>query len=190
MNVIKKPGVAAPPGVDGLLDVPYLEERAVLRDVLYHLVDEGLYDGPLQVTGILKLVEEPVVETTVKTVVNPEAFKVVGFLAEDGCGLGMEVAAGQDDLQIAEGELATAADEGGVISFVLVEHVPDTLCTFEVDGNLVGNEASEEALNDFTGLVPEVLETVTDLEGGFPRLDGGPVPGIEKLLKKEHHALW
>jgi len=83
MDVIKKPGVAAPPAVDGLLDVTYLEERAVLGDVLYHLVDKGLYDGPLQVAGILKLVQEPVVEAAIKTVVNPEAFKFVGFLAED-----------------------------------------------------------------------------------------------------------
>ncbi len=102
----------------------------------------------------------------------------------------MEVAAGEDDLQVAEGELSPAADEGGVTPFILVEYVPDTLGAVEMDGNLVGDEAGDEALNDFTGLVSEVLETVTDLEGGFPRLDAGPVPGIEKLLKKEHHAPW
>ena len=66
--------------------------------------------------------------------------------------------------------------------------MPDTLCPFKVDGNLMGDEAGGKTMNDITGFTLKSLETMTDLERGFSRLNGCPVAGIEKLLKKKEYS--
>ena len=60
--------IASPPGVDRLLGVPHIEERTLPPAVLDHLVDKGTQDLPLDPAGVLKLVQEPVVELRIEPV--------------------------------------------------------------------------------------------------------------------------
>ena len=156
-DVVEEARVAAAPGVDRLLHVPDLEERALLRNVLHRFVNQWFDDGPLQVAGVLELVEEPVVVASIEAVIDAQAIECVGLLAQDGGGLRVQVASGEDDLKIAEGEPPAASHERGVAAFVLVEHMPDTLRAFQVNLDLGGDEAGGDAKDDLAGFLVEGL---------------------------------
>ena len=60
-DIVKELGVASTPSVDGLFGVAYLEEGALTGRILDGFVDEIFNDGPLQMRGVLKFIEEPMI---------------------------------------------------------------------------------------------------------------------------------
>ena len=65
---VKQRRFAAAPTIDRLLRVADVEEGALAAGVHNDLFDEGAKHGPLGAAGVLKLVEQPVVEALVDAV--------------------------------------------------------------------------------------------------------------------------
>ena len=98
-DLAKELGVAPAPPVDGLLDISNVEEAALAAAILQDLIGEIPKDLPLQIAGVLELVEQPMVESAVQTIVNVQTFILPRSSAKE-CAAAVGVIGSQKILSI------------------------------------------------------------------------------------------
>lgn len=130
--------VAAAPEVEALFGVAHVEEGAFAGGVLYDFVDEVLHDGPLGAAGVLKFVEEPMVEAGVEAELEEEARGGVGMGEEGSAGVGAEEAG-----EVGEAEAPWAADALVVVAVVGFEDAVDAAGVLEGALEVVGEDGVE-----------------------------------------------
>ena len=72
LDALEKRRITASPLVDRLLGVSDAKERSLSLRILYHFIDEVLHHAPLHSAGVLKFIEQPVVERAVESVFDVE----------------------------------------------------------------------------------------------------------------------
>ena len=142
-NLIEQPGVATAPAVYGLLGVTNVEETALPAAVLQYLVGQVAQHFPLQIAGVLELVEQPVVELAVEPVIDVEPRLGRGKAADHRSPAGA-VARGEQVLDVGEGEATVPPQHGIVESFVEIEHPVDALRLLQRHGDLCAHDVRHQ----------------------------------------------
>jgi hypothetical protein len=142
-NVVKQPRVTAAPGVDGLLHIPHLKERALVTGVLHGLVDEVLNDGPLDVVRVLKLVEQPVVVARVEAVVDAQARLLTRHLREHRPRhAGGELMSGEDQLHVLKRQPSAPPHLARPRLLIEVQHGPHALRALQPCAQLAADDVA------------------------------------------------
>lgn len=121
----------------------------------------------------------------VEAVVDVESGVALGALGEGGRrGFGRT---GEEDFEVVKGELATAADEFGVVFLVVVENAPDACSADEVGIQLFCNQAFGDADEGLASGRVELLLLAVDGEDGVPVFEF--VPGFGESFEEVFDAV-
>ena len=126
-NVVKQTRLGLPPEVDGLLRISDGVEAAPAGVILHHLIHQAAHDIPLHPAGVLKLIKEPMVITSVEPKPEITAFTIRPFLAI----LGRRC---EQTLHVGKGQPSTRTDAAGILGLIQRHerrHAPGTLRTAE-----------------------------------------------------------
>ena len=123
-------GIPAAPAVNRLLHIADVEQAALATGILQDFIYEVGERFPLQIAGILKLIEQPVVESAVKTVIDVKP-GVLPCYSTQHRSAAVLIGWGQQVLHIVEGELAAMTHHAVVEMLVLIQYAKETSCLLQ-----------------------------------------------------------
>jgi hypothetical protein len=174
-DVGEETGVASAPRVDGLFQVADLEERAGSRFVLHDLVDQVRDDAPLQQVRVLEFIEEPMVVTGVKPVVDAEALVRPGDLGEDRrLAPFLSALSGEEELRVLEGEPPAPPHLLGVDRLVMLQKIPNAPGALQFHGEFAADDPLEDRPERIADGTVEELHRPVELHPGRSGDDVAP----------------
>ena len=69
-NGTEQPWIPTAPTVNRLLHIPNIKQTASPAVILKNLIKKVVQHSPLQITGVLKLVQQPVIQLTVQAIID------------------------------------------------------------------------------------------------------------------------
>jgi hypothetical protein len=72
VNFPEQSRIALAPGKDRLFDITHIEEAALPRGILHHLIDQVLEHRPLARARVLEFIEQPVVDLRIEPEVDQQ----------------------------------------------------------------------------------------------------------------------